>query len=603
MLSTVVPCAFAEGETGDTPAVTYDLSGVSFSDTTVTYDGTEHSIFIEGDLPEGVTVSYEGNGQTNAGVYEVTAVFATAEGDASLPSMTALLTINRASFDMSGVTFEDAKIIMDGEEHSIFIQGDLPEGVSVTYTGNGQSTRGRHPVTATFIVDDPANWNIPAPMTAMLILVLGPVDVTFDVSGIEGLGGYASVDGVRVGMSVDAETGMARVRVEDEGSRIITAYAYNTVSDDVHTVYPVHMYVWFIDFDEETQSLTVTRVPEMDDLFQYAGSSIRMVGVKGIRMITGIPQSLRSGLISGSVTFGGKAWKLMEYGTTVGFDSELAGADVTYDNTRFHNYAYKRGVADPIFSSSNGLVRYTNVLTGFTMEQCAEDLAMRPYLFLQAGDGERITIYGGTVHRSIGYIAYQNRDAYAPATDAYEYIWAIIHAVYGDVYDDDYAPGFSDEEYWQRFTPVVRIAVASDVHIDDSGTEMEEARLAGLFSLAYGVAQADSSYSGLDGVALVGDLTDRGTEYSFMKVDSIVDVNIHAGTRRLFTMGNHDFYAAPGSAMSTYKSVFGMGTDFHVIINGYHFIGLTPGTRGISYSSFDVTWLSQQLAEAAADTP
>ena len=49
-----------------------------------------------------------------------------------------------------------------------------------------------------------------------------------------------------------------------------------------------------------------------------------------------------------------------------------------------------------------------------------------------------VTIYGGTVYRSIGYIAYQNRNAFKTGSEAYNYVWNIIHYVYGDQYDADY---------------------------------------------------------------------------------------------------------------------------------------------------------------------
>ena len=50
---------------------------------------------------------------------------------------------------------------------------------------------------------------------------------------------------------------------------------------------------------------------------------------------------------------------------------------------------------------------------------------------------------GGTVERSIGYIAYQNRNSFGNETEAYEYVWDIIHYVYGDIYDKDYKPAWS----------------------------------------------------------------------------------------------------------------------------------------------------------------
>ena len=63
---------------------------------------------------------------------------------------------------------------------------------------------------------------------------------------------------------------------------------------------------------------------------------------------------------------------------------------------------------------------------------------MRPYMILEDAEGKQVTIYGGIVYRSIGYIAYQNRAAFTPGSAAYNYVWDIIHHVYGDQYDKDY---------------------------------------------------------------------------------------------------------------------------------------------------------------------
>ena len=75
----------------------YDMSGVTFDDAAFAHDGTAHSIEVTGELPEGVTVSYEGNGQTEPGTYTVIARFA---GDTrnhkSIDDMTASLTVNEA---------------------------------------------------------------------------------------------------------------------------------------------------------------------------------------------------------------------------------------------------------------------------------------------------------------------------------------------------------------------------------------------------------------------------------------------------------------------------------------------------------------------------
>ncbi len=49
-----------------------EIEGVVFEDDTFIYDGTTHSIFVK-NLPEGASVTYDNNGQINAGTYKVTA--------------------------------------------------------------------------------------------------------------------------------------------------------------------------------------------------------------------------------------------------------------------------------------------------------------------------------------------------------------------------------------------------------------------------------------------------------------------------------------------------------------------------------------------------
>ncbi len=53
----------------------YDMSGVAFEGQSVPHDGEVHELAVSGELPEGVTVSYDGNAQTGPGRYTVTAHF------------------------------------------------------------------------------------------------------------------------------------------------------------------------------------------------------------------------------------------------------------------------------------------------------------------------------------------------------------------------------------------------------------------------------------------------------------------------------------------------------------------------------------------------
>ena len=88
-----------------------DMSGITFTDATVDYDGAAHSIEIQGTLPAGIaSVSYEGNGKTAVGTYTVTASFTVKAGYDPVSPMTATLTVKGKTVDMSGITFRDAAV-------------------------------------------------------------------------------------------------------------------------------------------------------------------------------------------------------------------------------------------------------------------------------------------------------------------------------------------------------------------------------------------------------------------------------------------------------------------------------------------------------------
>ena len=241
------------------------------------------------------------------------------------------------------------------------------------------------------------------------------------------------VDGVAVPVQTDG-SGMPYVNLPDKASPVLVTYSFNTGSGDRHTQYPTGMQVYRI--VETENGPTVEHLPELDNLLQYSGCSIRIVGVKGIRMITSINKSTRSALMGDGLA----GYKLVEYGTALCRASALEGGAPMVLGTPDvkSNYAYKRGVADPIFKDTGSAIQYTNVLVGFTDEDCKEDIAMRPYIILEDENGDTVTIYGGIVYRSVGYIAYQNRSAFTPGSTAYEYVWNIIHNVYGNQYDADY---------------------------------------------------------------------------------------------------------------------------------------------------------------------
>lgn len=250
-----------------------------------------------------------------------------------------------------------------------------------------------------------------------------------DMTGVTTSEKTAYVDGVLPCPVLDGT-----VMVGKENATILVMYDFNGEFEDPHQRYPTHMYLWTLKY--ENGVYTSTRMPNFDDILKYAGSSIRITGEKGIRMITSVPADKKNKL----TTTGLDGFILEEYGTVVAWDSDLGSDQLTIDHAAAKKaYAYKLGVSDPVYKTVGGMVQYTNVLVGFTSAKCVPDLVMRPYMTLRnRTTGQVFTIYGGAILRNIGYIAYQNRNSFKPGTDSYKYIWGIIHYVYGNVYDTDY---------------------------------------------------------------------------------------------------------------------------------------------------------------------
>ncbi len=122
-----------------------DFAGITLESASFPYDGEPHNLSVEGTLPAGTNVTYENNAQTNAGSYTVTAILT--NENYNTKELTATLTITKAQF--TGIKFEGDSVLYDGEAHSIFVTGSLPEDTNVTYTNNGQTEKGDYTVTAT----------------------------------------------------------------------------------------------------------------------------------------------------------------------------------------------------------------------------------------------------------------------------------------------------------------------------------------------------------------------------------------------------------------------------------------------------------------------
>ncbi len=187
-----------------------DMSAVDFDDVEYKYDGTDKSITVDtSKLPAGVTVSgYEyldtSDGTTlstssvsAAGVYKVTVKFTVTDTDNYnlVANKTATLTIKKADYDMTGVTFNGDTVTYDGNTHTLSVDASsLPAGVTVKeyvytnkatgvkVTDTGVANAGEYTVSVSFNVADAVNNNAVADMTATL--TINKAQTVIDTSAI-----------------------------------------------------------------------------------------------------------------------------------------------------------------------------------------------------------------------------------------------------------------------------------------------------------------------------------------------------------------------------------------------------------------------------------
>ena len=331
---------------------------------------------------------------------------------------------NPLSFTVNGQTRKFSKVLLDGKMHItatpsfLAVSGSIDEPFTLTLKPEflqvwmkpgehtltviyGENNSGTG--TVTFTVKIPANY--------------------LDVTDREEFDGKTTVTVDGKEYPIEEMNGTRYVNLPETGD-LLTIYSFKDGTPTGScTNYPIGMQVFRITRQEG--GAKAEEITEFANLLNYAGCSIRLTGTKGIRMITGIGENARTAL-TGARGLGG--YTLEEYGTVV-----MRGVGTpTLENSKSHNFAYKKGKADPIFSRANGMIQYTNVLVGFSLEDCKDTLTLRPYIKLKdMTTGETVTLYGGCVSRSIGYIAKQNENTYKPGTAGYKYIHEIIDAVYG----------------------------------------------------------------------------------------------------------------------------------------------------------------------------
>ena len=256
-------------------------------------------------------------------------------------------------------------------------------------------------------------------------VTIKPTKRLLDLTGLN-LAGDITIDGVDY--PIEASNDTLYVTIPETGD-LFTYYGYKNIwASNEHSNYPTSMSVYAI--ERTPTGSTAREITELQDLLTYAGCSIRISGKQGIRMITALDEATKKALTGKGLA----GYTLEEYGTVVSWTDALGNGSFLRLGESYarSNYAYRKGKADPVFARKNGIIQYTNVLVleNLTEADYDKDLTLRAYIQLRNTEtGETVTLYGGTVTRSIYYVAKQNADTYKPGTAGYKFVDKIIDAV------------------------------------------------------------------------------------------------------------------------------------------------------------------------------
>lgn len=139
-----------------------DMSNVRWDYTEeFVYDALPHGIEVTG-LPNNVTVSYEDNRKTDAGVYTAVARFKADTANFITPDpMTCQWNILQANCDVSTIRWDyDQSFLYDGTTKRLALAG-VPDLLEVQYYGNEEVNAGIYTAHADFIPVDSVNYRTP----------------------------------------------------------------------------------------------------------------------------------------------------------------------------------------------------------------------------------------------------------------------------------------------------------------------------------------------------------------------------------------------------------------------------------------------------------
>lgn len=155
------------------------------------------------------------------------------------------------------------------------------------------------------------------------------------------------------------------------------------------------------------------------------------------------------------------------------------------------------------------------------------------------------------------------------------------------------------------FQPVLRFVACSDIHLNGEKTQEAAIRFGNLFKDMYEYSES-CQYDKLDAMIVAGDFTSGGAESEYQMYNSIVSENMKEETQLLTILGNHEFinYRDVDASVGydVYKKYINENVDTDIVINGFHFIGVSYDDDGKSFTG-KMKWLDERLSNAAKEDP
>ena len=157
----------------------------------------------------------------------------------------------------------------------------------------------------------------------------------------------------------------------------------------------------------------------------------------------------------------------------------------------------------------------------------------------------------------------------------------------------------------EDFTPILRFIACSDVHLNGDEEQDNAIRLKNLITDIYKYSETQS-YKNFDALMVVGDFAGGGAEEEYTMFNKIVDSVLKDETQLLTVLGNHEFinYRDVDATVGydVYKKMINENVDTDVVINGYHFIGVSYDDNGKTFKG-KTAWLREKLENATKEDP